>query len=85
MGFFNNKRVWITGASSGIGEALALAFAKSAITRLFFGLQSGYPYGWNVWRIKIPGVRACTHALQTQYDIDKAAINSFSCCPAAKR
>ncbi len=29
MGFFNNKRVWITGASSGIGEALALAFAKN--------------------------------------------------------
>ncbi|MDO8366048.1 MAG: SDR family oxidoreductase [Saprospiraceae bacterium] len=27
--FFKNKRVWITGASSGIGEALALAFAES--------------------------------------------------------
>ncbi|MFM8487333.1 MAG: SDR family NAD(P)-dependent oxidoreductase, partial [Bacteroidota bacterium] len=26
--FFNNKRVWITGASSGIGEALAYAFAN---------------------------------------------------------
>ena len=25
---FNNKKVWITGASSGIGEALAYAFAK---------------------------------------------------------
>lgn len=27
MGKFNNKIVWITGASSGIGEALAVAFA----------------------------------------------------------
>lgn len=26
--FFKNKRVWITGASSGIGEALSLAFAE---------------------------------------------------------
>lgn len=26
--FFNNKRVWITGASSGIGEALAKAFSQ---------------------------------------------------------
>jgi len=26
--FFKNKRVWVTGASSGIGEALALAFAE---------------------------------------------------------
>jgi short-subunit dehydrogenase len=26
--FFNNKVVWITGASSGIGEALAMAFAR---------------------------------------------------------
>ncbi len=26
--FFSNKRVWITGASSGIGEALAKAFAQ---------------------------------------------------------
>ena len=28
MQHFQNKRVWITGASSGIGEALALAFAE---------------------------------------------------------
>lgn len=27
--FFKNKRVWITGASSGIGEALSFAFASS--------------------------------------------------------
>lgn len=26
--YFNNKRIWITGASSGIGEALANAFAE---------------------------------------------------------
>ncbi|MCW5921830.1 MAG: SDR family oxidoreductase [Saprospiraceae bacterium] len=26
--FFKNKRVWVTGASSGIGEALSLAFAE---------------------------------------------------------
>lgn len=28
MGFFNNKVVWITGASSGIGEALVYAFVR---------------------------------------------------------
>lgn len=28
MDFFKNKRIWITGASSGIGEALAKAFAE---------------------------------------------------------
>ncbi len=31
MSFFNNKVVWITGASSGIGEALAYAFAKRKV------------------------------------------------------
>lgn len=29
MNIFHNKVVWITGASSGIGEALAIAFAKA--------------------------------------------------------
>ncbi|HPI09154.1 MAG TPA: SDR family oxidoreductase [Saprospiraceae bacterium] len=29
MAYFKNKRIWITGASSGIGEALAVAFAAS--------------------------------------------------------
>ena len=28
MHYFKNKRVWITGASSGIGEALSIAFAE---------------------------------------------------------
>ena len=28
MDTFQNKVVWITGASSGIGEAIAMAFAK---------------------------------------------------------
>ncbi len=26
--YFKNKRIWITGASSGIGEALSMAFAE---------------------------------------------------------
>lgn len=29
MSYFNNKTVWITGASSGIGRALAIAFSES--------------------------------------------------------
>jgi dehydrogenase/reductase SDR family member 7B len=28
LNYFSNKRVWVTGASSGIGEALCLAFAE---------------------------------------------------------
>ena len=28
MSYFNNKTIWITGASSGIGEALAVHLSK---------------------------------------------------------
>ncbi|MFN0216552.1 MAG: SDR family oxidoreductase [Saprospiraceae bacterium] len=35
--FFKNKRVWITGASSGIGEALATAFAECSAQIILSG------------------------------------------------
>ncbi|MBK8965932.1 MAG: hypothetical protein IPM36_04500 [Lewinellaceae bacterium] len=34
--YFFQKRIWITGASSGIGEALAYAFCRSGRSRPLF-------------------------------------------------
>mgnify|MGYP001799599805 FL=1 len=37
MGQFNDKTVWITGASSGIGKALAIAFSDAGAKTVLSG------------------------------------------------